>query len=338
MRLSLASRIGYFFYRLRNLRGGTLWQRAAKVAAQFHKPTLVVFVDMLWSAAFRNCGFQDYIDWDFAMLTGTERRTFVTNAISHHLSRRFNAEGDRILFQDKLEFNKRFDALLGRKWIDVAAATPEQLQAFAAGMPHLMGKEPVSNSGHGVERYATADIADWEAFRTSLLGKGQTLVEQYIENQHPDLAKVCAGSVNTTRLTTFFDGTQVHIIGFSQKFGRGAASDQQSFGGFFTTLDEHGHSNGPGYGSHGFIYANHPDSGASITDFQLPMVDEVKALIDKAARVVPDIRYVGWDVVVTKDGPTLLEGNWVPGAYENKPTATGIRTGSLPLFRQVMGF
>ena len=64
--------------------------------------------------------------------------------------------------------------------------------------------------------------------------------------QHPDLAAVCPGTVNTTRVTAFFDGEQTHILAMAQKFGRGAVSDQMTFGGFYTMLDENGHAVGRG--------------------------------------------------------------------------------------------
>ena len=96
----------------------------------------------------------------------------------------------------------------------------------------------------------------------------------------------------------------------AQKFGRGAASDQQTFGGFYTMLDLHGKSKGPGYDSHNNVHVTHPESGVSIVDFRLPMVDELFAFIDRVARVVPDVQYVGWDVVIGETGPVLVEGNW----------------------------
>ncbi|CAN5366151.1 hypothetical protein BH11ACT4_BH11ACT4_04370 [soil metagenome] len=331
-------RLDYFAYRVRNLKPGSVVERARQVARRHNKSTALVLADMLAWSTFHDTGFQDYVDWDFAILTSAERSTFMTNAYSNHLAVRFNDPAYRHLFENKIHFNREFAPDLHRAWLDVDAASTDELREFVQSHKVVMGKVPVSNSGYGVARYSAADIDDWEAFRAQLVARGQTLVEEYITNQHPDISAVCPGVVNTTRVTTFFDGTDVHVLSFAQKFGMGdSASDQQAFGGVFTLLDETGHSLGPGYGSHQHIYPTHPETGASIVDFQLPMTAEVLALADTVSRRVPQIPYVGWDIVVGTDGPMLLEGNWMPGAYENKPTATGKRTGSRPLFRQVMG-
>jgi hypothetical protein len=86
------------------------------------------------------------------------------------------------------------------------------------------------------------------------------------------------------------------------------------------------------------VHEKHPDSGFVIADFQLPMMDEVRAFIDQVARVVPQVQYVGWDVVVSPTGPVLVEGNWGAGVYENKPSVTGIRTGHKARYRDAIGF
>ncbi len=335
--LGLKNRLNYLARRVRGFDAASVVARARAVARKFNKPMPVVLVDMLWWAAFRNTAFQDYVDCDFAMLGTAERVTFMTNSLSNHIAMKYDQADYRVLFHDKLEFNRRFDSLLGREWLDLRATTDAELRAFVEKHERVMGKVPFSDSGHGVERYEASAVTDWDALRGLMLGKGQTLLEEYI-TQHPTLAALCPGTANTTRVTTFFDGHNAHVLSMAQKFGRGAASDQQTFGGFFTMLDLDGHARGPGYDSHDNVYETHPESGVSIADFHLPLVPELFAFIEEACRVVPQVQYVGWDIVVGPTGPVLVEGNWAAGVYENKPSVTGIRTGTRPRFRQFVGF
>lgn len=337
MSVRLSERVNYFVERARVLQPQAVVERAKEVARRQQRWWPRVLSDMLWEAGTHNTNFQDYVDWDFVLLSNGERRTYLTNAISGYLAERFNEPEFRTLFEHKIKFNARFSEYLGREWFDISNSSEDELKRFIARHDRFIAKEPVSNSGYGVALYHSKDINDVSAFAKELTEKGQVLLEEYIV-QHEGLAAVCPGIVNTTRVTTFLDGDDVHIISYAQKFGVGeGASDQQAFGGFFTLLDENGRSKGPGYGSHQHIYHDHPVTGASITDFVLPQSDEVLALVERACKEVPQIRYIGWDVVVTPKGPILVEGNWVPGAYENKLTATGVRTGSLPRIKQITG-
>lgn len=327
-----------------------LWQRATHVdvrsltdrahtTARIHgKSYPLVLVDMLWSAARHRVAFNDYLEFDFAILSRAERATWVTSPLALELSNRYDDPAHVHRFHHKIDFNRDFDRFLGREWLDLREADAADLEAFADRHPVLIGKVPVSKSGAGVRRYLADEIHDWEAFHAELVDRDEVLVEESIR-QHPDLAAVCPGTVNTTRVTTFVtdDGTVV-IVNMAQKFGRGQVSDQGSFGGFYTVLDEDGHALGQGYDIHGNLFETHPDSGYTIADFQLPEMDRVRELITQVALVVPQVRYVGWDIVAGPDGPVLVEGNWGAGVFENKPTATGIRHGHLPRYRAAMGF
>lgn len=55
--------------------------------------------------------------------------------------------------------------------------------------------------------------------------------------------------------------------------------------------------------------SKHPDSGVTFEGRTIPMWDSVRELCCRAARGVSGIRSVGWDVALTRDGPTILEGN-----------------------------
>ncbi|MFC4244470.1 sugar-transfer associated ATP-grasp domain-containing protein [Gryllotalpicola reticulitermitis] len=330
------SRFTFFLTRARGLDLASVARRARLAADQHHRSAAAVFADMMWSAAFRDTAFNDYFELDFAMLSRAERRTFMTSPLSNHIAMRHDAPAYRDLFLDKIAFNHTFGAYLGREWLDIRESGPAALEAFGTKHPIFIGKVPTGQAGNGVERYQTSTVSDWAALHGELNAQGQFLVEQNIE-QHPVLAAACAGTVNTTRVNTFFDGERVHILSWAQKFGRGAVSDQPVSGGFYTMLDEHGRSYGAGHtGKNTNSFPTHPESGVSIVDFQLPLVDELKALIDVVARTVPQIPYVGWDFVVGPDGPLVLEGNWLPGIYEHKPSVTGIRTGTRARFERAI--
>ena len=336
-RFSLAPRVRYLLARARRIDVASVIERAKEASSQHGKAVPLVVVDMLWSAGRHNVGFQDYIDYDFAILTKAERDTFMTHPVSNEISQKYDHPDYRHLFHDKAEFNAVFDAFLKREWMLITEGNADELRDFTERQGTIVVKETHGQAGTGVHRYHAADVTDWDAFHAELLSKKQVLVEEVIR-QHADLAAVCPGTVNTTRITAFFDGEKTHILAMAQKFGRGAVSDQMSFGGFYTMLDENGHAVGAGYDSHGHVHETHPDSGFRIADFQLPYMDEVRAFIDQVARVVPQVQYVGWDIVVSPDGPVLVEGNWGAGVYENKPSVTGIRTGHKPRYREVIGF
>lgn len=335
--LGLAPRLRYLAARARRIDVGSVIDRARETSQQHGKWTPAVLVDMLWSAGFRQVGFQDYVDYDFAILSKAERATYMTHPVSNELSQRYDHPGFRHMFHDKVEFDRVFSEHLHRDWMVVDEGNAAAVREFTEKHGTIVTKEPIGQAGTGVHRYHAADVSDWDAFHRGLLERGELLIEEVIR-QHEDLAAVCPGTVNTTRVTAFFDGEQTHILAMAQKFGRGEVSDQMTFGGFYTMLDENGHAVGPGYDSHAHVHERHPDSGFVIADFQLPLVDEVKAFVDRVARVVPQVQYVGWDIVVTPDGPVLVEGNWGAGVYENKPSVTGIRTGHKPRYRDAIGF
>ncbi|KTS91948.1 flagellar biosynthesis protein [Microbacterium testaceum] len=334
---SPVTRLRYLAGRARRIDVGSVVERAKEASEQHGKALPLVVADMLYQAGVKNVGFQDYIDYDFAILTPAERATYMTHPVSNQISQKYDHPDYRGIFQDKVEFDRRFSDFLRREWMVVDADNADDLRTFTERLGTIVTKEPVGQAGTGVHRYHAAEVEDWDAFHRGLLERGEILVEEVIR-QHDDLAAVCPGTVNTTRVTAFFDGSTTHILAMAQKFGRGAVSDQMTFGGFYTMLDENGHALGAGYDSHGHVHELHPDSGVRIADFQLPMIDEVKAFVDQIARVVPQVQYVGWDIVVGPEGPVLVEGNWGAGVYENKPSVTGIRTGHKPRYRAAIGF
>lgn len=106
---------------------------------------------------------------------------------------------------------------------------------------------------------------------------------------------------------------KVDIIGTDLKLGIGGSQvDNMSAGGISAPIDPatgqvYRAAASPLIGEH--KYAVHPDTKEHILGFQVPEWDSVMDLARRAARIVPAIRSVGWDIAVTSRGAILVEGN-----------------------------
>ncbi|MGL4239198.1 sugar-transfer associated ATP-grasp domain-containing protein [Tabrizicola sp.] len=59
-------------------------------------------------------------------------------------------------------------------------------------------------------------------------------------------------------------------------------------------------------------HAVHPDTQSAIAGIMVPHWQGVLDLVLALGRAFPYLAYVGWDIAVTKDGPTVIEGNAHP--------------------------
>ena len=85
----------------------------------------------------------------------------------------------------------------------------------------------------------------------------------------------------------------------------------------------------------GNTYTKHPITGTDIIGFTIPYWEEAKKMCLDAAQKVPQMRFVAWDVAITPNGPTFIEGNSfpshaVPQFAAHYPDGIGI----LPEFRK----
>mgnify|MGYP000795309594 FL=1 len=71
--------------------------------------------------------------------------------------------------------------------------------------------------------------------------------------------------------------------------------------------------------------------------FQIPLFDQALELCRTASRrVEAHLKYIGWDVAITPDGPVLVEGNNLPG-YDMCQNAGHVDEGMLPRFEKLLG-
>ncbi|RRJ88819.1 hypothetical protein EG850_01400 [Gulosibacter macacae] len=330
-------RLNYLLDRAKAMDLPRVWRMAGNIGRDFRKPRAVIFADMLWSATRYECAFQDYQDWDFAILSPAERRTFATHPKSNHYSLMLNTDKTaNAQLSNKLNFNVRFEDVLGREWLDIREADDQALKDFLDRHADVMAKVPDSLGGKGIERIRRHEVTDLTAFRRDRMRNRQFLLEEFLV-QHPDLAKLNSSSVNTMRIVSYNDGTKVHILATALRIGAGGDVDNFSGGGMYTMLSPEGVALYPAFDDNNATHGIHPLSGVPIVGFRVPLFAEALDAVQAAAQRIPEVPFVGWDVAIAPNRPVLIEGNYNTGVFQAKPTVSGLRKGLLPVYRAAIG-
>lgn len=308
------SRLTYFFKRLVKMDWKAMWATTGLLKQRSGKSRLWLMADMLQCALKYNAGYIDYKIAQMYNLNDAQRRTVITRGISNTIVRRMNDKAYWHFFDDKTQFNALFKEWIPRKWLLInEATTTQQVAGLTSGQTQLIGKPLEGSSGQGIERFTEKD---WQggsaAFLQLLKDKGIGILEEVVQ-QHPDMASLCPTSVNTCRIATLLGDKQQGIVYAFLRIGNGKVMDNVDCGGMAARIDlESGKLLTVGADKQGNTFDKHPMTGTPIVGFTIPYWEEAKTMCLEAAKKVPQMRFVAWDVAITPDGPTFIEGNSFP--------------------------
>ena len=330
-------------YYLRVL-SGMSFQKFFEVLDRTHKFSgknkLALALDMVHCARKFGAGYYDYLTFGFWDLTDAQRATYVTRFVSKKLVSYLNDESCSALYDHKEEFQKVYREFTKRDFVDCRTATKEEVRAFVEKNPVMFSKPAHDSScGKGCQKIDSRDYADFDAFYAALPELDAWLLETLLI-QHPDNAEVYPHAMNCMRLITLIasDGTP-HVLFATQKFGlNGRVVDNYGFG---CRVDlETGKICSPGVsgdGSLGITYDEHPLTHVQLLGRPIPCFFEACELVKKAALVNPRMRYIGWDVGITPDGPVIIEGNnYTAHDFWQLPAQTPEKQGMLPTIMKLV--
>ena len=331
------SRLQYFWHRLLRMDWKAMWKTTGILKRKSGKSRLFLMKDMLHCAVKYNAGYMDYKIAEMYRLNEDQRNTVITRGISNDIVRRMNNKEYWHYFDDKAEFNETFREWIPRKWIKIEENTdPEALYAICRNRKEMIGKPLEGSSGQGIRKYLPKD---WEnggaAFLKRLMEDGIGILEEVVI-QHPRMASLCPTSVNTCRIATLLGDKQQGIVYAFLRIGNGKVMDNVDCGGMAARIDlDSGKLLTVGADKQGNTFLKHPMTNASIIGFEIPFWNEAKAMCMKASEKFPEMRFVAWDVAITPDGPTFIEGNSfpshaIPQFAAHYPDGIGI----LPEFRK----
>lgn len=323
---------------LKRVLGGASFKKMSEKINAIHEKTgknrVGLFFDMIGCSLKYGAGYNDYIIFEFYNMKAKERKTYLTRLKNKKLVTMLNDEKYARIFDEKNLFDKKFAEFMGREVIDLADIGYEEFEKFIQGKEEFFAKPYIGESGKGIEKIKVSDFKNteelWQYVKRP--DKNFGVIEQVVV-QHPDAARIYPDSLNCLRVVTLVNDGKPNILYAVFKMGNnGGFVDNLENGGLACHFDlDKGEIIGQGHTSALVNYDAHPATGIKFVGYKLPFMDEVKEMVKKAAMVLPEFRYVGWDVCLTPDGPAIIEGNDYP-AYDfpQLPDPDKPRIGLLP--------
>ena len=308
------SRIQYFWNRLFKMDWKAMWKTTGILKKRSGKSRLWLLTDMTRCAVRYNAGYVDYKIAQMYRLNDAQRKTVITRGISNAIVRKMNPKEYWHYFDDKAEFNSTFAKWIPRKWIRIDENTDrDALFELCRRNDALIGKPLEGSSGVGIQKYTRDDWKDGPAVFLSRLRKDGIGILEEIVVQHPAMASLCPTSVNTCRIATLLGDKRQGIVYAFLRIGNGKVMDNVDCGGMAARIDiDTGRLLTVGADKQGNTFMKHPMTNASIIGFQIPFWEEAKKMCMEASAVIPQMGFIAWDVAITAQGPTFIEGNSFP--------------------------
>lgn len=282
-----------------------------KVKEETGKNKVTLFFNFINCFLKTGGGYSDYLNYKFYNKTSKELKEYATIKHQDTFYELVSPSEYKTAFTIKYNFLNNFKKYINRDFF--YQGTKEELKEFLNKHPQFMYKPVDGLGGHGVRKMSIEDIKNFDEFYNGIVSNGN-LVEELIV-QHEEISKFASKSVNTLRIMTFNYRDHSEILEVMMRIGDGD-HDVDNFhqNGMGVLVDkETGKLIGKAINKNNEEYEYHPKSNIKFDGFQIPNWEIIKNTVLEASKVNEHIHVVGWDVAVTKDGCTLVEGNRRPG-------------------------
>ena len=326
------SNISYKLKCLKNINYDRMLSVINNIHNKTNKSRIYLLIDMIICSNKYGTGYYDYQEFEFYNLNKNERKTYLTRVKNNAIVKKLNDKSKFYLFDNKYEFNKLFDKYLKRDWLYLNN-NYEEFVKFCDNKKEIIVKPVDGCGGVGVE-LINIDKNKLKSIYNKLIKNKQLLVEEKII-QHKDMSKLNSTSVNTLRIVTYFDGKKTHILNIVLKIGNGGITDNFSSGSMYTFI-KNGKIIVPAIDRDDNVFKVHPISHINLIGYTIPNYEKAIEMVSECAKIVPEMKYVGWDVAITKNGASLIEGNCYPGIYQIKPSFVDEKCGLVNIYEDAM--
>ncbi len=326
--------IKYILSRLSKMDYKAMINKVNTVHKKTNKNRISIFFDMTKCAKRYGAGYMDYDLFEMYNLTDEQRDTYITRGRNNSLISKYNDKAYFHIFENKDEFNEKFDKYIKRDWIKVKGTDKEKVLDFIDKHNNFMAKPIDGGCGKGIEKINVSDYNSNEELYNYLNTSNANFELEEVIKQNEEVSKIYPGAINTVRVVTILKDNIPHVICAYFRIGNGKFVDNFNSGGMVAPIDvETGIVQDRAIDKNKILYENHPATGTPIKGFKFPYWNEALEMCKEAAKVVPQMAYVGWDVGFTPEGPLFVEANEFPGhdIYQ-LPEHTPNKIGMMPKF------
>lgn len=261
--------------------------------------------------------------YDFLHKTHEEKLEYLTFRNRFLYYNYLNDQKDKEICCNKWESYKKFKDYYGRDVILLESEKDyDAFLSFVTKHEEFVIKPVDLGMGQGVRKVSAKDKNIRQLFNDIIgeinevvkeynWGKSASVIIEEIIPQSSKMAKFHPQSVNSVRVPTLIiDGEpQIYhpwfMTGRSGKFAMGDDLNYKC------NIDvETGVVNSMLCGQYGERFEKHPDTGEQVVGFTIPDWDDLKRRCIELAKLIPTVRYVGWDMALTDEyGWVIMEAN-----------------------------
>ncbi len=307
--------IKYIIKRLTKLDYKNMFNKINEIHQKTKKSRISIFNDMRKCAIKYGAGYSDYDLYEMYNLTDEERNTYITRGRNNILVKKYNNPEFNYIFRNKGEFNNKFKEFIKRDFIVVNQSSKIDVINFLKKHDTFMAKPTIGTCGKGIEKINTKDYKTLEELYAYLTEDNKNYELEELIKQHKSVSNIYPNSINTVRIVTIVDDAKkTHIICAYFRIGNGKYVDNFNSGGMVAPVDEKtGEIIDKAIDKQKNLYTHHPATNKTIKGFTFSDWDKAIEMVKKASLIVPQMRYIGWDVAFSDKGPVLVEGNEYPG-------------------------
>jgi hypothetical protein len=261
-----------------------------------------------------NISILEYFQFGFYKKNKLAKKTWAGTGFMYEYQLLMNPKAARIILDDKAKFYRNYNKYFIHNIGDVRSlmTQPDLVNKLLSNKSNkLVFKQSDGKCGIGV-KVIEASKFNKDSLLPYMVKENFDLVEEFII-QHPRLNKLSPSAVNTVRIFTQLNNVnEVILLGSRLRISVNSPVDNMAAGNLAAPIDD---DTGKVIGT--AVYSDitkeeetiHPVTGVEIVGFQVPFWKEILVMVKEAALMYPKNRSIGWDIVVTDNGPGFIEGN-----------------------------